>query len=125
MNLLSSDIDRLVVIGDRVLIRPNATNAQTKSGLLLPPGIEEKENLLSGYVIKVGPGYPIPNMESEEPWKPASDSIKYIPLQVEVGDLAIFLQKQAYEVEFQSQKYYILSQASVLMVVRDDFGLSE
>ncbi|MFY7861417.1 MAG: co-chaperone GroES [Chitinophagales bacterium] len=121
MNLAKSDIDKIVVIGDRLLLKPTSFESRTKSGLLLPPGIEEKENLLSGYVIKVGPGYPIPNLEVDEPWKPASDSIKYIPLQVEIGDLAIFLQKHAYEIQFNGQKYFILAQSSVLMVVRDDF----
>lgn len=125
MNFTKSDIDKMVVIGDRLLIRPTTSESRTKSGLLLPPGLEEKENILSGYVIRVGPGYPIPNIEAEESWKPSSDTIKYIPLQVQVGDLAIFLQKQAYEIEFHTQKYFVLSQSSVLMVIRDDFGLDE
>lgn len=123
MNFAKSDIDKLVVIGDRILVRPNAIEAKTKSGLLLPPGLEEKENLLSGYVIKIGPGYPIPNMDIEESWKPAADAIRYIPLQVQQGDLAIFLQKHTYEIQFHSQKYYILSQSSVLMVIREDFEI--
>ena len=121
MNFTAKDIEKIEVIGDRILIKPTTAESRTKSGLLLPPGIEEKENILSGYVIKVGPGYPIPNIEADEPWKPASDTIKYIPLQIQVGDLAIFLQKQAYEIQFISQKYYVLSQSSVLMVIRDDF----
>lgn len=124
MNFSKSDIDKIEVIGDRLLIRPSTAESRTKSGLLLPPGIEEKENILSGYVIKVGPGYPIPNLEPDEPWKPASDMIKYIPLQIQVGDLAVYLQKHAYEIQFNTEKYIILSQASVLMVIRDDFGLS-
>lgn len=122
MNFSKKDIDKLEVIGDRILIKPSTTESRTKSGLLLPPGLEEKENLSSGYVIKVGPGYPIPNMEVEEPWKPASDMIKYIPLQIQVGDQAVYLQKHGHEIHFNAEKYIILSQSSVLMVIRDDFN---
>lgn len=123
MNFNSKDIEKIEVIGDRLLVKPTTIENTTKSGLILPPGVQEKENIQSGYVIKVGPGYPIPNLEPDEPWKPASDMIKYIPLQVQVGDLAVFLQKHTYEIQFNSQKYFILSQSSVLMVLRDNFGL--
>lgn len=123
MNFNKTDIDKLEVIGDRLLIKPSSVESSTKSGLILPPGLEEKENLMSGYVIKVGPGYPIPNLEPEESWKPQLDFIKYIPLQIQVGDLAIYLQKHGHEVLFNSERYIILSQASVLMVIRDDFQL--
>ena len=48
----------------------------------------------SGYVIKVGPGYPIPNMmEVDEPWIKKAEQLKFIPLQPEEGDLAVYLQK--------------------------------
>jgi len=121
MNFNTQDIDKIVVIGDRLLIKSASLDSKTKSGLILPPGIEEKETIQSGYVIKVGPGYPIPNIEPDETWKPTIDMIKYIPLQVQVGDLAVFLQKLTYEIQFNNQKYFILSQASVLMVLREEY----
>ena len=38
--------------------------------LYLPPGVQEKERVQSDYILKVGPGYPIPlPAEAEEPWK--------------------------------------------------------
>ena len=121
MNLNQKDLEKIIVIGDRLLIKPNSLDKTTKTGLILPPGIQEKESIQSGYVIKVGPGYPIPNMEADEPWKPQSEIIKYIPLQVQEGDLAVFLQKQAFEITFNAQKYFIVSQSSILMVLRDNF----
>lgn len=121
MNLNQKDLEKIIVIGDRLLIKPNSLDKTTKTGLILPPGIQEKESIQSGYVIKVGPGYPIPNMEADEPWKPQSEMIKYIPLQVQEGDLAVFLQKQAFEITFNAQKYFIVSQSSILMVLRDNF----
>jgi chaperonin GroES len=46
----------LIVVGDRVLIRPKSPNDRTNSGLYLPPTVTEREQVQSGYVIKVGPG---------------------------------------------------------------------
>ena len=43
---------KLVVIGDRVLIRPAKPNERTESWLYLPPGVQEKEKVQQGYVIK-------------------------------------------------------------------------
>lgn len=117
-----NSIDRLIVVGDRVLIKPKKLTGKTKSGLFLPPGYKEKEEILSGYIIKVGPGYPIPlpSDDVSEPWKKRDDKIKYIPLQAEVGDLAIFLQKGAIEIAYQNEKYYIVPQHTILLLERDD-----
>lgn len=124
MSELTSSLDKLVIIGDRVLIRPRAHSETTQSGLYLPPGVMEKEKIHSGYVIKVGPGYPIPAPTDDEPWKDIQDSIKYIPLQAVEGDLAIYLQKGAVEVMYNDEKYVIVPQQSILMLERDE-GLFE
>ncbi len=49
-------LKNLVVVGDRVLIKPKKVNERTQSGLYLPPGVQEKEKIQSGYIMKVGPG---------------------------------------------------------------------
>ena len=75
--------------------------------------------------MKAGPGYPIPAISNEdEPWKSKSDDVKYVPLQAKEGDLAIYLQKSAYEIEFNKEKYYIVPHSAILMLVRDE-GLFE
>ena len=91
--LLTSDnkLKKLVVIGDRVLIQPGKGNERTQSGLFLPPGVQEKEKVQQGHVIKTGPGYAIPIPSENEPWKNEEEQVKYMPLQVKEGDLAIFL----------------------------------
>lgn len=113
---------RLVVVGDRVLIKPKAETERTKTGLFLPPGVEEKEEIGWGWIMKIGPGYPIPipTDDSLEPWKDATERIKYVPLQTKVGDLAIFLKRAAYEVVYQDEKYFIVPQGSILMLERDE-----
>ena len=116
--------DKFIVIGDRLLVKPRKADAKTDAGLYLPPGIKEKEAIQSGYIIKVGPGYPIPASEESEPWKERKEQIRYIPLQAQEGDLAIFLQKHAYEIEFNKEKYMIVPQSAVLMLIRDE-GLFE
>ena len=113
-------LDKLIIIGDKILIKPRSAKEKTETGLYLPPGVLEKEKVRSGYVMKVGPGYPIPVPTEDEAWKAIEDPTKYIPLQAKEGDLAIFLQKGAYEVLYQGEKYYIVSQNSILMLERDD-----
>jgi len=114
------NIDKFVVIGDRVLIRPEEQSDKTISGLYLPPGVSEKEKIQSGYVIKAGPGYPIAAQSEDEPWKESKEPIKFIPLQIKEGDLAIFLRKEAYEIEFEKEKFLIVPQSAVLMLIRND-----
>ncbi|KYG78491.1 MULTISPECIES: co-chaperone GroES family protein [Roseivirga] len=111
---------KLIVVGDRLLIRPKKQPDKTDSGLYLPPGVQEKEKVQTGFVIKVGPGYPIPMATDEdEPWKENDEKIKYVPLQAQEGDLAIFLQKGAVEVVYQGEKLFIVPQSSVLMLERE------
>ena len=123
----SNPIDKLVVVGDRVLIKPKSESNKTRGGLLLPPGYKEKEEIQSGYVVKTGPGYPIPlpSDDMDEPWKHKNkeDAISYIPLQAIVGDLAIFLKKGAVEVQYHGEKYFIVQQHSILLLERDDLSI--
>ena len=117
-------LEKLIIIGDRILIKPRSPQERTDSGLFLPPGVLEKEKIQSGYVMKTGPGYPIPIPTEDESWKPVDEPTKYIPLQAKEGDLAIFLQKGAYEVMYEGEKYFIVSQNAILMLERDE-GLFE
>ncbi len=121
LQIEKTDFSKFIVVGDRVLIKPKSPMEKTKGGLLLPPGVQENERLQSGYVVKVGPGYPIPAIaEIDEPWKNKSDEVKYVPLQPREGDLAIYLQSSSYEIEFDSEKYIIASQSSILLLIRDE-----
>ncbi len=120
-NIDESDIKKFIVVGDRVLIKPKSPKEKTKSGLYLPPGVQEKEKIHSGYVLKVGPGYPIPAVsEVDEPWKDRAEEVKYVPLQPREGDLAIYLQKSAFEIEFREERYVIVPQSAILMLIRDE-----
>ena len=115
-------LKKIVIIGDRVLIKPKREDERTASGLYLPPGVQEKEKTRSGYIMKTGPGYaiPFPAEDDNEPWKEAEEKTRYIPLQAREGDLAIFLQKGAYEVMIDNERYFVVPQSSILMLERED-----
>lgn len=111
----------LIVIGDRVLIAPAGSKEKTATGLYLPHGVEKKEAVQQGMIVKVGPGYIVPAVpEGSEPWEESrSAAPHYIPLQVKEGDVAIFLRKEAIEIEYDGKEYLIVPHSAILTVVRD------
>lgn len=111
---------KLIVIGDRILIQPLRPDEKTASGLYLPPGVQEKEKVQQGYVIKTGPGYAIPLPVDDEPWKSDEEQVKYVPLQAREGDLAIFLLSGATEVIYEGEKFLIVPQNAILMLEREE-----
>ena len=115
------DIEKLIMVGDRVLVKPKNQSGKTKTGLYLPPTVQESEQVQSGYIIKVGPGYPIPAIsEDDEIWKEKKEDIKYVPLQTHIGDLAVYLNKSGWELEFNNEKYIIIPHSAILMIIRDE-----
>jgi len=121
-NQTEGNLRNLIVVGDRVLIKPKKISIKTKAGLYLPAGYQEKEEIQTGFVVKCGPGYPIPVQADDggEPWKQNDENVRYIPLQAKKGDLAIFLQKGAIEIMFNDDKYFIVPQHSILLLERDE-----
>jgi co-chaperonin GroES (HSP10) len=120
MNVNIKNIQKFIVVGDRVLIRALDDPGKTTTGLYLPSGVSEKEKIQSGYVIKVGPGYATSAQVEDEPWKLSADPVKYIPLQAKESDLAIFLRKEAFEIEFEKEKFLIVPNSAILLLIRND-----
>ncbi len=114
-------LKKLIIVGDRVLIKLRKASEKTSTGLYLPPGVQEKEKIQQGYIIKTGPGYPLPMpVDEDESWKAPNEDIKYIPLQAKEGDLAIFLMHGSYEVIYEKEKYFIVPQHAILMLEREE-----
>lgn len=113
----------LIVVGDRVLILPDEGDDKTHTGLYLPQGVREKEKVQSGMVVKVGPGYPIPDPSAvdAEPWKEGDVDTRYFPLQAQEGDHCIFLRSSAVEMEYDSKKYIVVPHSAILVLLRNDF----
>jgi len=112
----------LIVVGDKVLIQPDEGADRTDTGLYLPQGVKDKEEVRSGTIIKVGPGYPIPDPTAveEEPWENPSLEKKYFPLQAKEGDYCIFLRKQGIEIEFEGTKYIVVPHSAILVLLRNN-----
>ena len=120
---MKSKNKQILVVGDRVLIRPDKGEKKSKAGLYLPPSVIEKQEVLSGIVVEVGPGIPLGNPEEnmDEPWSVNdSNSIKYIPPQAEVGDMVLFVNKASIEVKIENEDYLIMPQSAILILIRDD-----
>ena len=120
MSLTQDTLRKFILIGDRVLIRPKTSEGKTRSGLILPPGVEEKEEVQSWLILKTGPGIAVgPIDDDNEDWKTNEQDAKYIPLKVKEGDTAFYLQSKALEVEFYRKKYVIVPQMAILMAIRN------
>lgn len=119
-------LENLKVIGDRVLILPDQGGDKTASGLYLPPTVTEKENVQGGYVVAVGPGTPLPDPEAgDEPWQSGggTQGVKYLPMEVEVGDYALYMKKFAIEIKYKDENYVIVPMSGILVVEREDPGV--
>ena len=118
------DKRKIILVGDKILIDPSKDTEKTEGGLYLPPGVKQKEKVQGGYIIKTGPGFPMPTEETEasEPWESNEYSdLDYLPLQAQEGDYAIFLKKNAIEIEIRSKKYLIVPHHAILVLMREDF----
>lgn len=112
---------RLIVVGDRILIAPDQGDDRTDVGLYLPRWAVEKETVQAGRVVAVGPGIPLPALETmeDEPWKEMTGAPRHVPVQAQVGDYAIFLRKAAVEVKFEGETYLIVPQGAILLLDRN------
>jgi co-chaperonin GroES (HSP10) len=112
---------KIILVGDKVLISADKENERTPHGLYLPPGVKEKDKVQAGYVVSIGPGHAVPNPQymEQESWSTTpKEPVKYIPLQAEEGDYAVFLRDAAVEVEFESENFLIVPHSAILMLLR-------
>ncbi len=118
----------MIVIGDRVLIRPDAGEERTKVGLYLPQTVKDKEEVAGGTIVLTGPGIPLvdPSVLGEEPWRRTSaGSLQYLPMEARPGDFALFLRKASVEIKYEGEKYLIVPQSAILVLIREEDLLDE
>lgn len=114
---------QLLVVGDRVLVKPERREAMTKVGLFLPAGVVEKEEVQSGSVVAIGPGQPLPPPHDEqEPWKEGYRTPRFLPMQVQIGDYALFFRKAAIEITFDDERFLVVPYGAILVLVRGGDG---
>ena len=111
---------RLIVVGDRVLVEPEEGEERTGVGLYLPPTAIDHQAVQSGRIVATGPGTPLahPTQVDEEPWKMPGHEPRYLPMQAEVGDFALFFRKAAVEITFDNKRYLVVPLAAILVLVR-------
>ncbi len=114
------DLSKLVVMGDRVLVKPEEGEERTSVGLYLPPTAVDRQAVQSGRIVAVGPGTPMvePTALDEEPWRIPQTGTRFAPMQAEVDDFAIFFRKAAVEITFEHNSYLVVPQAAILVLIR-------
>lgn len=115
---------RLIVVGDRILIEPEEGEERTKVGLYLPATAVDEQAVRGGRVVAVGPGTAVgpPTEVGDEPWKVGSTEPRYVPMQAEPGDFALFFRKAAVEISFEGSTYLVVPQSAVLTLIREEDG---
>ena len=112
----------LIVVGDRVLVKPNTGEERTSSGLVVPATVAGQQSLRNGRVVKTGPGYLTANPEytETESWKESETPVRYLPLQAEPGDQAFFVEKEAIELRYEGEEYLIVPHKAIVALVLDN-----
>jgi len=116
---------QLLVVGDRVLITPEDGDDRTRVGLYLPATALDAQQVQTSLIVATGPGTPIADLGSldEEPWKIDARESRNRGMQARVGDHAIFFRKAAVEISFEENKYLVVPQAAILVLIRDDLPI--
>ena len=89
-------------LGDRIVVKPSASEDVTASGLVLPDTAQEKPQ--QGEVIAIGDGK-------------FDDEGKRIPMDVSKGDKVLYSKYGGTEVKIKGEEYLILRQDDVLAIV--------
>lgn len=117
---------RLIVVGDRVLVKAEEGEERTKVGLYLPSTAMDSQAVQGGHIVATGPGLPMPDLADagEEPWSIGSGvrETRFVPMQARSGDYALFFRKAAVEITFENERYLVVPQSAILALVRDEIA---
>jgi chaperonin GroES len=119
---------RLIVVGDRVLVRAEEGEERSKVGLYLPPTAVDSQAVQGGQIVATGPGLPMPDLvdQPDEPWRRTGmRETRFVPMQARAGDYALFFRKAAVEITFEHERYLVVPQTAILALVREEVGHPE
>lgn len=91
-------------LGDRVVVRPSDMGGEKTlaSGIIIPETVE-KEKLLTGTVVAVGPGK-------------YTDTGMRLPMEVAVGDGVLFKKPWDEPFKIDGVEYYVLSESDISLI---------
>jgi len=114
---------RLLVVGDRVLVKLEDGEQRSKVGLYLPPTAVDNQAVQGGEIVATGPGLALPDLtdQGDEPWRVSGTGreARFVPMQARPGDYALFFRKAAVEITFENEQYLVVPQAAILALVRE------
>ncbi|MCK6604470.1 MAG: co-chaperone GroES [Ignavibacteriaceae bacterium] len=90
-------------LSDRVIVKPQEAQEQTKSGLFLPDTAKEKP--IEGEVVAVGPGK-------------STDDGKVVAMTVKVGDKVLYGKYSGTEVSVEGTEYLIMRESDIFAIVK-------
>ena len=91
-------------LGDRVMVKLAEKTGEKKlaSGIIIPDTVD-KEKLLKGEVITVGPGK-------------KTDEGKRVPLDVKPGDTVLFKKPWDEPIKVEGVEYYVLPESEIILI---------
>ncbi len=89
-------------LGDRLLVKPKASEETTKSGIVLPDSAKEKPQ--EGEVTAVGAGA-------------KDENGKLVPMEVKVGDAVLYSKYSGTEVKIDDKEHLIIKESDVLAII--------
>ncbi len=91
-------------LGDRIVVKPSEKEGEKKlaSGIIIPETVD-KEKLLKGEVITVGPGR-------------RGDDGKRIPSEVKPGDTVFFKKPWDEPIKVDGVEYYVLPESDIILI---------
>jgi len=90
---------KLEPLGDRVVVKPSASEEVTKGGIIIPDTAKEKPQ--EGKVIAVGPGK-------------LNEAGKRVALEVKVGDIVLYTKYGGTEFKVDKDEYMILRESDII-----------
>lgn len=97
---MTEELNKYKPISDRVLIRPSEVSDRTSGGLLLPD--LEADRILTGVVMRVGPGR-------------IADNGTLIPMTVKEMDEIWFVKNMGYKVSLDGEEYILVRELDTLL----------
>ena len=113
---------KLIVVGDRVLVKLEEGEERTNVGLILPATAAESQAVQGGRIVATGTALPMPDLgeHSHVPWRMGTTrrETKFVPMQARVGDYAMFFRKASVELTFEQERFLVVPQSAILALVR-------